>query len=81
MDKDFSKDSVEQTKSVQDTKTIQEVNQQDNLAAVVYIARNGKADVYWYSKSNMPSNTNFSKVIEMSEKEALDIGKRHTSKE
>ena len=51
------------------------------LAEVVYIARHGKADVYWYSKDNMPRNTNFSKVIEMSEQEALNLGKRHTTKE
>ncbi|HFI0451841.1 TPA: DNA/RNA non-specific endonuclease [Streptococcus suis] len=51
------------------------------LAPVVYIARNGNADVYWYSKENMPANTNFSKVIEMSEEQALSLGKRHTTKE
>ncbi|WDN59285.1 DNA/RNA non-specific endonuclease [Streptococcus parasuis] len=51
------------------------------LATVVYIARNGSADVYWYSKENMPSNTNLSKVIEMSEEKALSLGKRHTTKE
>ncbi|HEM6088378.1 TPA: DNA/RNA non-specific endonuclease [Streptococcus suis] len=51
------------------------------LAPVVYIARNGKADVYWYSKENMPANTNFSKVMEMSEEQALSLGKRHTTKE
>ncbi|HEM3651474.1 TPA: DNA/RNA non-specific endonuclease [Streptococcus suis] len=51
------------------------------LATVVYIARNGSADVYWYSKENMPSNTNLSKVIDMSEEEALSLGKRHTTKE
>lgn len=51
------------------------------LAPVVYIARNGNADVYWYSKENMPANTNFSKVVEMSEDQALSLGKRHTSKE
>lgn len=51
------------------------------LATVVYIARNGSADVYWYSKENMPSNTNLSKVIKMSEEEALSLGKRHTTKE
>ena len=28
-------------------------------APVVYVARNGNADVYWYSKDNMPRNTNF----------------------
>ncbi|HEL1733313.1 TPA: DNA/RNA non-specific endonuclease [Streptococcus suis] len=51
------------------------------LAPVVYIARNGNADVYWYSKENMPANTNFAKVIEMSEEQALSLGKRHTTKE
>ncbi|HFI0701031.1 TPA: DNA/RNA non-specific endonuclease [Streptococcus suis] len=51
------------------------------LAPVVYVARNGNADVYWYSKENMPANTNFSRVIEMSEEQALNLGKRHTSKE
>ena len=51
------------------------------LAPVVYVARNGSADVYWYSKDNMPRNTNFANVIEMSEEQALSLGKRHTSKE
>ena len=50
-------------------------------APVVYVARNGNADVYWYSKDNMPRNTNFANVIEMSEEQALNLGKRHTSKE
>ncbi|HFI0213319.1 TPA: hypothetical protein ACGO10_000119 [Streptococcus suis] len=51
------------------------------LAPAVYIARNENADVYWYSKENMPANTHFSKVVEMSEEQALSLGKRHTSKE
>ena len=51
------------------------------LAPVVYVARNGSADVYWYSLDNMPRNTNFSKVVQMSEEQALNLGKRHTSKE
>ena len=51
------------------------------LAPVVYVARNGSADVYWYSKDSMPRNTNFAKVVEMSEEQALSLGKRHTSKE
>ena len=50
-------------------------------APVVYVARNGNADVYWYSKDNMPRNTNFANVIEMSEEQALNLGKKHTSKE
>ena len=41
----------------------------------------GVADVYWYSKDSMPRNTNFAKVVEMSEEQALSLGKRHTSKE
>lgn len=51
------------------------------LAPVVYVARNGSADVYWYSLDNMPRNTNFSKVVQMSEEQALSLGKRHTGKE
>ena len=51
------------------------------LAPVVYVARNASADVYWYSKDSMPRNTNFAKVVEMSEEQALSLGKRHTSKE
>lgn len=51
------------------------------LSPVVYVARNGSADVYWYSLDNMPRNTNFSKVVQMSEEQALSLGKRHTSKE
>ncbi|MCP1639919.1 DNA/RNA non-specific endonuclease [Streptococcus gallinaceus] len=30
---------------------------------------------------NMPANTNWDNVITMSEQEALNLGKRHTSKE
>ncbi|HFR3978017.1 TPA: DNA/RNA non-specific endonuclease, partial [Streptococcus suis] len=51
------------------------------LAPVVYVARNGSANVYWYQKENMPANTNFAKVVEMSEEQALQLGKRHTTKE
>ena len=51
------------------------------LAPVVYVARNGSAEVYWYSLDSMPRNTNFSKVVQMSEEQALSLGKRHTSKE
>lgn len=51
------------------------------LREVVYIARKGNADVYWYAKENMPANTNWANVVEMSEQEALNLGKRHTTKE
>lgn len=47
----------------------------------VYVARFGKADVYWYSMENMPSNTRFDRVITMTEADAIASGKRHTSKE
>lgn len=47
----------------------------------VYVARFGKADVYWYSMENMPSNTRFDRVVAMTEADAIALGKRHTSKE
>ena len=47
----------------------------------VYVARFGKADVYWYNMENMPSNTRFDRVITMTEADAIASGKRHTSKE
>ena len=47
----------------------------------VYVARYGKADVYWYSMENMPSNTRFDRVVSMTEADAIASGKRHTSKE
>ncbi|HEM6303372.1 TPA: DNA/RNA non-specific endonuclease [Streptococcus suis] len=65
----------------QPSESSQAAPSETQLAPVVYIARNGNADVYWYSKENMPANTNFSKVMEMSEEQALSLGKRHTTKE
>ncbi|HEM2812631.1 TPA: DNA/RNA non-specific endonuclease [Streptococcus suis] len=65
----------------QPSESSQVAQSETQLAPVVYIARNGNADVYWYSKENMPANTNFAKVIEMSEEQALSLGKRHTTKE
>ncbi|WP_277294273.1 hypothetical protein [Streptococcus hyointestinalis] len=47
----------------------------------MYVARDGTADVYWYSLSNMPRNTNFGRVVSMTEQEAIARGKRHTVKE
>ncbi|MFC6279382.1 DNA/RNA non-specific endonuclease [Streptococcus moroccensis] len=69
-----SSSSIIESHSVENTPATQ-------LVPVVYIARNGNADVYWYSKDNMPANTNFSRVIEMTEEAALNLGKRHTTKE
>ncbi|HFI0423574.1 TPA: DNA/RNA non-specific endonuclease [Streptococcus suis] len=65
----------------QPSESSQVAQSETQLAPVVYIARNGNADVYWYSKENMPANTNFAKVIEMSEEQALSLGKRHKTKE
>ncbi len=65
----------------QPSESSQVAQSETQLAPVVYVARNGNADVYWYSKENMPANTNFSKVMEMSEEQALSLGKRHTTKE
>lgn len=45
---------------------------------IVYVANHGKSKAYWYSTSHMPSNTNMSKVVEMSESEALSLGKHHS---
>ena len=66
---------------VQPAQPVEPAAPSSQLAPVVYVARNGSADVYWYSKDSMPRNTNFAKVVEMSEEQALSLGKRHTSKE
>ncbi|WP_247908254.1 hypothetical protein [Streptococcus anginosus] len=56
----------------------QEAQQQERT---VYVARNGTAEVYWYSIDNMPRNTRFDRVVTMTEADAINAGKRHTSKE
>lgn len=48
---------------------------------IVYVTQYGTNDVYWYDKNNMPKNTNWDKLVEMTEAEALRQGKRHTTKE
>lgn len=48
---------------------------------VVYVANNGNSDVYWINKSDMPANTNLDKVREMSEKEAIKLGKHEANVE
>lgn len=48
---------------------------------VVYVANNGNSDVYWINKSDMPANTNLDKVREMSEKEAIKLGKHEANAE
>lgn len=48
---------------------------------VVYVANNGNANAYWVNKSNMPANTNLDTVREMSEKEAIKLGKHQADVE
>lgn len=48
---------------------------------VVYVANNGNANAYWVNKSNMPANTNLDTVREMSEKEAIKLGKHQADDE
>ena len=48
---------------------------------VVYVANNGNASAYWVNKSNMPANTNLDTVREMSEKEAIKLGKHQADAE
>ena len=67
-----------QAQQQQEAATAQEAQQQERP---VYVARNGTADVYWYSLDNMPRNTRFDRVVTMTEVDAINAGKRHTSKE
>ena len=62
----------------QEAAAAKEAQQQERT---VYVARNGTADVYWYSLDNMPRNTRFDRVVTMTEADAINAGKRHTSKE
>lgn len=48
---------------------------------VVYVANNGNSDVYWINKADMPANTNLDTVREMSEKEAIKLGKHQADAE
>ena len=52
--------------------------QQDRI---VYVANHGNAKVYWYSKDRMPSKTNKSNVVEMTEADAIAAGKTPSKKE
>ena len=67
-----------QAQQQQEAATAQEAQQQERT---VYVARNGTADVYWYSLDNMPRNTRFDRVVTMTEADAINAGKHHTSKE
>ena len=67
--------TVEQTEVVKETTTIQKEEK------IVYVAKKGKSNVYWYHKGNMPPNTNWDNVVEMTEAQAKSQGKRHSSRE
>ena len=67
-----------QAQQQQEAATAQEAQQQERT---VYVARNGTAEVYWYSIDNMSRNTRFDRVVTMTEADAINAGKRHTSKE
>jgi DNA-entry nuclease len=53
----------------------------DASQRIVYITGGGRSEVYWYSKANMPSSTNMNNIIEMTEQQAIDQGKRHSKTE
>ncbi|WP_270207873.1 hypothetical protein [Streptococcus anginosus] len=72
------KKEAEKAKQEKEAAAAQEAQQQERT---VYVARNGTADVYWYSLDNMPRNTRFDRVVTMTEADAINAGKRHTSKE
>ena len=75
----FAKKKVETTVVQTEAATEATVNQEEQRT--VYVAKKGKSDVYWYNKGNMPHNTNWGNVVEMTEAQAKRLGKRHTSKE
>ena len=75
----FAKKKVETTVAQTEAVTETTVNQEENRT--VYVAKKGKSDVYWYNKGNMPHNTNWGNVVEMTEAQAKRLGKRHSSKE
>lgn len=67
-----------QAQQQQEAAAAKEAQQQERT---VYVARNGTADVYWYNLDNMPRNTRFDRVVTMTEADAINAGKHHTSKE
>lgn len=75
----FAKKKVETTVVQTEAATEATVNQEEQRT--VYVAKKGKSDVYWYNKANMPHNTNWGNVVEMTEAQAKRLGKRHSSKE
>ncbi|QBO36639.1 DNA/RNA non-specific endonuclease [Periweissella cryptocerci] len=47
----------------------------------VYVTGGGDSNVYWYSKDNMPANTNMNNVVTMTQAQAEAAGKRHSLRE
>ena len=74
----FAKKKLETTVAQTEATTEATVNQEEQRT--VYVAKKGKSDVYWYIKGNMPSNTNWDNVVEMTEAQAKSQGKRHSSR-
>ena len=75
----FAKKKLETTVAQTEATTEATVNQEEQRT--VYVAKKGKSDVYWYIKGNMPPNTNWDNVVEMTEAQAKSQGKRHSSRE
>ncbi|EHI73938.1 deoxyribonuclease [Streptococcus criceti] len=84
---DSSSSTQEGSSSVQSepSQTVPQISDEEQPSQeqdrIVYVARDGTADVYWYSMDNMPANTNKSRVVQMKESDAIAAGKRHTTKE
>lgn len=74
---------TDQTPKVDETKPADQTPAQKDGDSdrVVYVANNGNANTYWVNKSNMPANTNLDTVREMSEKEAIKLGKHQADAE
>lgn len=74
---------TDQTPKVDETKPADQTPAQKDGDSdrVVYVANNGNANAYWVNKSNMPANTNLDTVREMSEKEAIKLGKHQADAE
>lgn len=77
---------ADDTKKTEDAKDAKQTDQTPaqkpgDSDRVVYVANDGNSDVYWINKSDMPANTNLDKVREMSEKEAIKLGKHEANVE
>ncbi|MFO9689175.1 DNA/RNA non-specific endonuclease [Weissella confusa] len=69
---------VESTQPATQPATQPEAGQGDR---VVYVTGGGSSKVYWYGTDRMPSSTNMNNVIQMTENEAIQAGKRHSMTE